>query len=138
MCLMNKIYNNYIFNVESEENFFTRINIFLTKPTTWSKSGLRSVNVLEVRLLFTLKYKLFSKSMLDLIWEDLVILFITFCMPHDTIFVYYTNAHRIVNGIFYLIFLLFFYIVDKNLCKLTPDWCWFVHGYVFCFADILN
>ena len=52
-------------------------------------------------------------------------------MPHNTTFFYYFYVHLIVKGIFHLLDLIFFYIVDNNIGYLLRDVCWLIHGYIY-------
>ena len=59
-------------------------------------------------------------------------------MPHNNRFFYYFCVHLIVNGIFYLLDLKLFYIVDNIIGYLLRNVCWLIHGYIFHFVYIVN
>ena len=59
-------------------------------------------------------------------------------MLHNTTSFYYFDGHMIVKGIFYLLDLLFFYIVDNNFSYLLRDVCWLIHGYIYYSIYIVN
>ena len=59
-------------------------------------------------------------------------------MSHNTILFYYFYVQLIVNGIFRLLDLIHFYIVDSNIGYLLRDMCWLTHGYIYYSIYIVN
>ena len=60
-------------------------------------------------------------------------------MLHNTTFFYYFCVQSIVNEIFYLLDLkFFFYIFDINIGYLLQDVCWLIHGFIYYFVYIVN
>ena len=78
MCFMHECFNKYSFLFISVDILSEIINVFLTKPSTGSISGLRNVNVLSVRLLFDVETISFPLNESVFLWDDLLIMIISF------------------------------------------------------------
>ena len=52
-------------------------------------------------------------------------------MTHNTTHLKKLYVQQIVKGLFYLLDVLLFHIVDKNIGLLLREECWVIHGSVF-------
>ena len=78
MCFMHECFNKHSFLFISVDILIEIINVFLTKPSTGSISGLRNVNVLSVRLLFDLETISFPLYESVFLWDDLLLMIMSF------------------------------------------------------------
>ena len=78
MCFMHECFNKRSFLFISLDILIEIINVFLTKPSTGSISGLRNVNVLSVRLLFDLETISFPLYESVFLWDDLLLMIMSF------------------------------------------------------------
>ena len=125
MCLMNNFNDKYIYRMESVENFVQSSKALLTKSSTGSSSGLRYVYFIGKKIAYSMNNFTFCvccRLNIGRISKNVCILFAS--LTTQLFFI----VRWILNGIFYLLALFFFYNVGNSFDYLLRDVCWLIHG----------
>ena len=94
MCFLHACFSKYSFLFLSVDILSEVINVLLTKSSIGSNSGLRNVNVLSVRFLVVLETFSFPLYESDFLWDDILIMTMSFLHSSQYQFLYFFSDCR--------------------------------------------